>query len=66
MICASVYLIVFIRTLLVHPAEKILLIQPLRFGGDYPLTLSYPFKVLGSASAHCAISRVYFTRVTCS
>jgi hypothetical protein len=35
MICASVYLLVFIRNLLVHLAEKILLIQPLNFGGDY-------------------------------
>ena len=37
MICASVYLLVFIRNLLVHLAEKILLMQPLTFGGDYPL-----------------------------
>src|SRR6056297_1016164 len=37
MICASVYLLVFIRNLLVHLAEKILLLQPLNFGGDYPL-----------------------------
>ena len=36
MICASVYLLVFIRNLLVHLAEKILLMQPLTFGGDYP------------------------------
>ena len=35
MICASVYLLVFIRNLLMHLAEKILLIQPLTFGGDY-------------------------------
>src|SRR6056297_702333 len=35
MICASVYLLVFIRNLLVHLAEKILLLQPLNFGGDY-------------------------------
>ena len=35
MICASVYLLVFIRILLVHLAEKILLLQPLKFGGDY-------------------------------
>ncbi len=33
MICASVYLLVFIRILLVHLAEKILLLQPLKFGG---------------------------------
>jgi LysR family transcriptional regulator, nitrogen assimilation regulatory protein len=36
MICASVYLLVFIRDLLVHLAEKILLMQPLTFGGEYP------------------------------
>tara|TARA_R110002124_G_scaffold211577_1_gene377826 strand:+ start:439 stop:729 length:291 start_codon:yes stop_codon:yes gene_type:complete len=35
MICASVYLLVFIQNLLMHLAEKILLIQPLTFGGDY-------------------------------
>ena len=33
MICASVYLLVFIRILLMHLAEKILLLQPLKFGG---------------------------------
>ncbi|SDG30984.1 hypothetical protein SAMN04244550_03754, partial [Rhodobacter capsulatus] len=32
----SVYLLVFIRNLLVHLAEKILLLKPLTFGGDYP------------------------------
>jgi len=32
MICASVYLLVFIRNLLVYLAEKILLMQPLTFG----------------------------------
>jgi hypothetical protein len=30
-----VYLLVLIRNLLVHLAEKILLMQPLTFGGDY-------------------------------
>jgi hypothetical protein len=30
-----VYLLVFIQNLLVHLAEKILLMQPLTFGGDY-------------------------------
>jgi hypothetical protein len=30
-----VYLLVFIRNLLVHLAEKILLLQPLNFRGDY-------------------------------
>ena len=34
-LCASVYLLVFIRNLLVHLAEKILLMQPLTFGGNY-------------------------------
>ena len=36
MICASVYLLVFIRSLLVHLAEKILLLQPLKFEGIAP------------------------------
>ena len=36
MICALVKLLVFIRNLLVHLAEKILLLHPLKFGGDYP------------------------------
>jgi len=31
-----VYLLVFIRILLIHLAEKILLLQPTKFGGDYP------------------------------
>ena len=35
MICASVYLLVFIKNLLVHLAKKVLLMQPLTFGGDY-------------------------------
>ena len=30
--------LVFIQNLLVHLAEKILLMQPLTFGGDYPAT----------------------------
>ncbi len=29
------YLLVFIQNLLMHLAEKILLMQPLAFGGDY-------------------------------
>ncbi|MCW1920885.1 hypothetical protein NX862_19180, partial [Rhodobacter sp. KR11] len=37
---ASVYLLVFIRNLLVHLGEKILLIQPLKNGGDYHLLTS--------------------------
>lgn len=36
MICASVYLLVFNRILLMHLAETILLLMPLKFGGDYP------------------------------
>ena len=36
MICASVYLLVFIQNLLVYLAEKILLPQPLIFGGGLP------------------------------
>ncbi len=36
MICPSVYLLVFIRNLLVHLAKKILLMQPLTFGGITP------------------------------
>jgi|GEM_PF-2170492 hypothetical protein len=36
MICASVYLLVFIRNLFMHLAEKILLMHPLDFGEDYP------------------------------
>ena len=35
MIYASVYLLVFIQNLLVHLAEKILLMQPLTFREDY-------------------------------
>ena len=33
MICASVYLLVFIQNLLMHLAKKIPLMQPLTFGG---------------------------------
>lgn len=39
-ICASVYLFVFIRNLLVHLAEKILLMRPITIGGLPRLTLS--------------------------
>ena len=42
MICASVYLLVFIQNLLMHLAEKILLIQPLTFGGDYRAGFARP------------------------
>ncbi len=35
MICASVYMLVFIRILRVHLAEKTLLPQPLTFVEDY-------------------------------
>ncbi len=38
MICASAYLLVLIRILLVHFAERILLLQPTKFGGDYRIT----------------------------
>ena len=38
------YLLVFIQNLLVHLAEKILLIQPLTFGGDYRGTAGGPPK----------------------
>jgi hypothetical protein len=40
MICASVYLLVFMRNLLMHLAEKILLMHPLTFGGDYQFTMN--------------------------
>ena len=36
MICPSVYLLVFIRNLLVHLAEKILPMQPLTSKGGLP------------------------------
>ena len=39
MICASVYLFVLIRNLLVHLAEKILRMQPLTFRGRLPRIL---------------------------
>jgi len=35
-----VYLLVFIQNLLVNLAEKILPMQPLTFGGDYPSALA--------------------------
>jgi transposase InsO family protein len=47
MICASVYLLVFIRNLLVHLAEKILLMQPLTFGGDYHYNEDRPHSAIG-------------------
>ena len=34
-ICVEINLLVFIQNLLMHLAEKILLMQPLTFGGDY-------------------------------
>ena len=34
-IWGSLYLVIFIQSLLMHLAEKILLLQPLSFGGDY-------------------------------
>jgi hypothetical protein len=33
MICATAYRLVFMQSLLMHLAEKILLMQPLTFGG---------------------------------
>ena len=39
MICATVYLLGFIRNLLGHRDEKILLVQPLAFGGQWPIQL---------------------------
>ena len=51
MICASVYLLVFIQNLLMHLAEKILLMQPLTFGEDYPLFLDLP-QLSDSTPAH--------------
>ena len=45
MICASAYLLVFIRNLLMHLAEKILLVQPLTFGGDYLPTVTWATRV---------------------
>jgi len=38
MICASVDLLVFIENLLAHLAEKILLMQPVAFRGDYRIS----------------------------
>ncbi|MFZ0323233.1 MAG: hypothetical protein WAN48_03770, partial [Actinomycetes bacterium] len=47
------YLLVFIQNLLVHLGEKILLMQPLTFGGDYPATLiSGDAAVHGTGSGH--------------
>lgn len=37
MTCASMHLLVFIHNLLVHLAEKTLLMQPLTSGEDYPI-----------------------------
>ncbi|MFU8778980.1 MAG: hypothetical protein ACNA7M_15160, partial [Roseovarius sp.] len=54
MICASVYLLVFIRILLVHLAEKILLLQPLKSGEDY--RLEYIPKKLFLSCWLCALS----------
>ncbi|MFN3825930.1 MAG: hypothetical protein ACK4RN_18345, partial [Pseudorhodobacter sp.] len=55
MICASVYLLVFIQNLLVHPAEKILLMQPLTFGGDYPT----PYHSMQYAATTCKTDIVH-------
>src|SRR6056297_783916 len=56
MICASVYLLVFIRNLLVHLAEKILLLQPLNFGGNYRMTEE--LKELGLPVGHRRVGRL--------
>jgi hypothetical protein len=45
MICASVYLLVFIKNLLVHLAKKVLLMQPLTFGGDYQVALQHNISI---------------------
>jgi transposase len=38
-IWSSLYLVIFIQNLLVHLPEKIPLMQPLTFGGDYPVSI---------------------------
>ena len=48
MICASVYLLVCTRNLLMHLAEKILLMQILAVGGAYPPPIR--------TASHCRIS----------
>lgn len=40
MIYASVYLLFFIRNLPIHLAEKIIIIQPLNFGGGITQTIT--------------------------
>jgi len=58
-ICASVYLLVFIRNILVHLAEKILLPQPLTFRGDYHLAVSCdrtPGDKLGASEPKMALN----------
>jgi transposase InsO family protein len=56
LICASVYLLVFIRILLMRLAAKILLLQPLKLGGDYSFAIdAYAGKIVGwrvSTSPH--------------
>jgi hypothetical protein len=46
-----VYLLVFIQNLLVHLGEKILLLQPLTFGGDYPGKGGVPLRAAVRANA---------------
>ena len=48
---SSVYLLVFIQNLLVHLAKKILLMQPLTFGGDYHFA-GVQVRFLGVQSRH--------------
>ena len=53
MIYASVFLLVVIRNLLVQLAEKILLMQPRIFGGDYrPIALVWKLLAL-TLNAFC-------------
>jgi hypothetical protein len=61
MICASVYLLVFIQNLFIHLAEKILLMQPLTFGGDYPDDMG---KSVARASKQAATSAAGLALVT--
>jgi len=57
-ICASVYLLVFIQNLLMHIVEKILLIQPLTFEGDY--------RDKPPASSRSASANLLMIRQTCA
>jgi hypothetical protein len=54
-----VYLLVFIRILLAHHAEKILLLKPIIFGGDYPIGTETPVALvsLGSNDLPTVVTR---------